>query len=594
MNIIAIDIETSGLEMNCDINFIGFYNGKDYYVIDCVNKTDEEVKEKLNKTLTTLKEKDYKFVYHNGKFDAARILYRYGIDLPLHHDVMILAYLCASASELKEHRKNLLSLKTLAKNILRAPDWDISLDKKKSTSAYDVIPYLQKDLKYTYELFFILSKELPKTRRKTYSLIMSALEAYKRIEVNGMPLDVDLLEKTYNDMKTEMESLYEYRLKKYDINFNSSKQLSELLYNKLGLTPPKITDKGNPSTDIESLSELLGKHEIIEDILEYRKYKKAVEFLTEWRESKIGNKIHANFNLSSTITGRTSCSNPNLQQIPRNKKLKTIFRSTDPEWEFVQMDYSQMELRIAAAVAGVSNMRQAYVNDEDLHTKMASFIAGKKPEEVTKEERSHAKPANFGYLYGMQAKTFVTYAKLNYGVVFSDYEAQRIRDAFFAANYELLDFYKSVEHELLNNCKVTSMMSREYEVSPDDLLNHYWRSEWIRRAINFKVQSTASDIALCAIIEIDQKLPRDRVKICGSVHDSILFLVKKTPHFVDDINLIKHIMEHPILVEKMLQPGAYIDVPLKADVEIGPWGQGKSLEEYIKEGNLNDFQVQTV
>lgn len=585
MNLMVMDIETSGLEINCDINFIGFYNGEKYYILNCIGKPDKEIKEKLQEIINKMIAKNYKFVFHNGKFDTARILYKYGINIPINHDVMILAYLCANASELREHRQKLLGLKNLAQIILRAPDWNISLDKKKSTDPEEVIPYLKKDLKYTYELYQVLSKRIPETRKKTYGLIMLALEVYKKIEVNGLPINSSRLKETHKEISLALDALYKRRMAHYNINFNSSKQLSKLLYEDLKLVPTKYTKNGQPSTDIEALTDQLGKHEIIEDILDYRGYRKAIEFLEDWDKKRIGDKIHANFNLHTTITGRTSCNSPNLQQIPRDKKLKTLFKSTDPEWEFVQMDYSQIELRVAAVVANVSNMKRIFVNNEDMHTNTAAIIAGKKPEEVTKEERTHAKSANFGYLYGMQANTFTTYAKLNYGVVFSLEEAQKIRNAFFNANYELINFYQEVETELTTFGKVTSLLNREYEVDPDLLRNRYWRSEWTRRAINFKVQSTASDIALCALVEIDQKVNPDRVKICGTVHDSILFLVKKTPYFEQDIKQIQKIMENPTLVKHLIVPGMHIDVPIRADIEIGPWGDGVSLEEYLKATN---------
>ena len=159
---------------------------------------------------------------------------------------------------------------------------------------------------------------------------------------------------------------------------------------------PCYTNTGQPATGVEALSKLKGKHDIVDLILKRREADKALTFLKDWLEKQHDGIIYPTFNLHTTVTGRTSCNNPNFQQVPRNKKLKNLFQSTDPEWEMVCLDYSQAELRTAAVVAGVQAIKNAYNNGEDLHRNMAALVAGIKPEEVTKPQRTQAKAINFG------------------------------------------------------------------------------------------------------------------------------------------------------------------------------------------------------
>ena len=266
-------------------------------------------------------------------------------------------------------------------------------------------------------------------------------------------------------------------------------------------------------------------------ILKRREADKALTFLKDWLDKQVDGMIYPTFNLHTTVTGRTSCNNPNFQQVPRNKKLKTLFQSTDPEWEMVCMDYSQAELRTAAVVAGVEAIKFAYNNGEDLHRNMAALVAGIPREEVTKQQRTQAKAINFGYLYGMQAKSFVEYAKLSYGVDVTLEDATRIRNKFFESYHELPKYYKDTQEQLMTKGYVTSIMGRRYKVSFKDLHFPDLRQKFLRRVLNFPVQSAASDIMLCALIEIHNTMNPDEVKMVATVHDSVEMLIKKNENF---------------------------------------------------------------
>lgn len=341
MNIVC-DIETENLAVNTKINYVGFYWEKDnkelFKCFDLPNDID-----KLKTWIKKAEEHGAKWAFHNGKFDAVRLLYSYGIDMKIRHDTMILVYLCSTVDELKDNRGKWLGLKYAAPRILGVDNWDISTSKKTSKSREDVVPYLEKDCKYTYKLLLKLLEELPVQRRKTYKLIIEALNAYKYVEINGLPIDLQELNKVYNDYKQQQEELSE-QLKTYaDINYNSTIQLQKLLFEDLQLPIISYTDKGAPSTGVSELKRLQGKHPIIDLLLKHREVEKALSFLESWKENAIIHDdgyyyLHSNFNMHGTVTGRTSSSDVNLQQIPRNKKLKSLFKATMPGWELACLD----------------------------------------------------------------------------------------------------------------------------------------------------------------------------------------------------------------------------------------------------------------
>lgn len=388
----VIDIETDGLDVDDAINWIGiltFNDEKDegeYYILD-PKKDDLNLLEEANNCTN---------IFHNGKFDSKVMLHQLGIDVRIDHDTMLLAYLSSFASDLIENRKGWLTLKNLAKRLLGAPDWDVGLSTKTSKNLADVEEYLKGDLYWTRKLFEYYKLNFDRRDWKTYRLIVDTSRIYRDLELNGLPIDEELLEETKCIYEEKLKECDDELIKYANINWNSPKQLQELLYTRLKLDIPERTESGQPSTGVSALSKLRGKHPIVDLILKRREIDKALTFLVDWSNRAKDGKIYANFNLATTVTGRTSCNNPNLQQVPRNKDLKTLFRSIDPDYEFVQLDYSQAELRTAGVVAKVSKIKELYNAGVDLHRNMAAKVAGIKPEEVTKAQRTAAKAINFG------------------------------------------------------------------------------------------------------------------------------------------------------------------------------------------------------
>lgn len=180
----------------------------------------------------------------------------------------------------------------------------------------------------------------------------------------------------------------------------------------------------------------------------------------------------------------------------------------------------------------------------------------------------------------MQAESFVEYAKNTYGVDVSIDQAMLIRQAFFESYPELEVYYAKVNHNILNYCEQRSIMGRKYRINPKKLINPYARSDYLRAAINFPIQSPGSDYVVSGIVDLvlGHKELRDRVRIGATVHDSVITLVREDENFFDTIYQIKTIMEQSVTAKKLISVD--IDIPIVVDVEIGPWGMGISPEEY--------------
>jgi len=509
-------------------------------------------------------------IAHNGKFDNLWIKVHYRKFFPLTFDTMLAAYI------LDENSPN--SLKYLARAILRAPDYDIDTETKKGQQEAQKNPmklfyYNGYDVLYTLKLYEYFKKQLEKDEalNKVFRhLLMPASRAFQRIEYTGVYVHQDRFKKVEEELKGKLAEVQ----KKLDfyvpgVNWSSTKQVADVLFNKLKLPIIETTKSGNPATGESILKRLLGKHPIIELLLEYREVKQSIShFVDGWKSRMVHGKLYPSFKLHGTVTGRLSCVDPNLQQVPRDKTIRSLI-GAPPGWTFVQADYSQVELRIAAMLSGDPTMKLVFQTGEDIHTKTAQVLTGKdKPE---KEERKKAKPVNFGFLYGMGAPKFVEYARDNYGVIISLEEAKKFRKRFFDT-YNMLPAWHDKQRKIVRaNGRVRTMVGRLRRLpevwSPDEKL----AAEAERQAINTPVQSFASDITLMAIIELDKKMPRSKFRIVGAVHDAILFMVRND-YLNKALPIIKKTMESPRLLTEVFNIN--MTVPIVAEIEVGDWGNG--------------------
>lgn len=567
MKYAIIDIETTGLNRFKDrVTWVGIglaeEIGEPLRYCYTYDMDDPERVKKCLAMIDKIRAKRLTTVFQNGKFDTLFMEEKYRVKIPIHEDVMLIA----TAYDLAADH----GLKDMAHKYLGVPDWDISKKQKLSGAAEVVEPYLRLDVKYTWELFCYFQKRLNDDQRKIYEKILRpAYRMYRDVERNGAYVDITALRaarRKYKKLEAERLGLLQDR---YDINWNSSGQVADVLFNKEDLPVIKKSPKtGKPSADASVLKRLAAKgYELPTLITEYKEVNTLNKmFLNRW-EDDLGTdgRIHPSFNLTNVVSGRTSCQNPNLQQVPRTKDVRAIF--TAPKGRiFFEADYSQLELRIAADYAKDPTMIEIYRTGGDIHTQTAKLMTGGR--EPTKEERSKAKAVNFGFLYGMMAKKFVDYAFSSYGVVFTEAEARQFRELYFAKYSRLLPWHKEMELLCEALGGVSNRFGRFRKLPLIYSSNKWERASAARRAVNTPVQGTGSDLLISAATQLHKELKGEGLKIVGTVHDSILgeFYEKDADWIVPEI---KRIMAHPKIMDDF---DVEFAVPLEADVGLGPWG----------------------
>lgn len=554
-----IDIESTGLNRYKDkINVCGVYVPEwDWYA-------QPTTPEAFMQILDSLPEKPH-MIWANGKFDTLFLEEQWGIPadrLTIDDDIMIMAYVLEMGQ-----RKG---LKELAKRHCGAEDWDV--DKKtKLGMSEDMLQYNRADLYWTWQVYLKLMekfREHPNSEGvwKLYrGLALASFKTYRNIERRGMFVQVDKIREMIPQYKQRAQDL-EAQLKQVaNINWNSTAQVTKVFTEDLGMPVLKRTPKGAVSVGAEQLDDYAEMGYPVAQLL--KEYKRAVRdvgfFLEPWLEQAVDSRLHPSFNVDTVRTGRTSCQDPNLQQVPRDKALRTLFVAP-PGKALFECDYSQLELRIACHYASEHTMSDIYANNGDIHTRTAQVVTGKT--EVTKEERGKAKAVNFGFLYGMSAKGFVNYAKIGYGIRVSEQEAVEIRSRYFQTYRDLEPWYALQKRLCQLDGGVYTLFGR-FRALPE-IYSDNWSDKGSaeRCCINTPVQSSGSDILLSAMIEIDNTLPECEI-VC-TVHDSILVEVPE-----DKIDLYKEkigaIMKHPALLDYF---GVNLTVPLDIDIGVGPWG----------------------
>lgn len=560
----VIDIETTGLNRYKDrITWIGVGLAEDIdselsktLIYDASSPSDLK---KFQNVIHHIKQSKARTVFQNGKFDALFIEHRIGPRIPIGEDTMLMG---TAYDLVAEH-----GLKEMAKTYLGVPDWDISKKEKLGGDRVTVVPYLKKDVKYTWKLFQYFHNNMSTKQRNLYNLLLRpAYRAYRDIERNGLYLDLEGLQKIRKKYKREEQKLFRELCSHYDINWNSSAQVAHAFYDLEGMPVLKRTAKGAPSTKADVLKELAMKgYELPQLLLTYKDAATRNKmFLNRWEGDCYESRIHPNFNLTNVVSGRTSCNNPNLQQVPRTKDIRGLF-SGAPGMILFEADYSQLELRIAAHYANEKTMIKIYQGNGDIHTETAKLFTGGR--EPTKEERGKAKAVNFGFLYGMMAPKFVEYARNSYGQVFDLNEAKHIRALFFAKYARLLPWHKEQEQLCEMQGGIYNLFGRFRRLPLIYSSNKWERASAARRAINTPVQGSGSDLLISAVTQINKEL-KGIAWIGATVHDSIIGECRvEDKDYVDGV--IRRIMKHPKVLDDF---GVTLRVPLDVDIGWGPWG----------------------
>jgi len=575
---ISFDIETSDLDPRADnsaIYCLGIGTPQCNWVVPFFYPgskfSSNNLATKVYEAVHTMVIKADEVIAHNGKFDNHWLRVHFGKGFPLTFDTMLAAYL------LEENSPH--GLKYLSSLYFEAPEYELPQPvNPKEVSLEKLARYCAFDTYYTLALYSILKGELEKDRRINQvfrHLLMPASNLFEDVEGHGVYVDLPQMGKAEIHLSQQVQEL-ESKLTELagkEVNWNSPQQVAKVLYSDLQLPIVAFTKTGNPSTSSEeALPYLLGAHPIVETLLQYREKVKLTQFISSWKEKvdPVTQRMHPTFKLHGTVTGRISCEEPNLQQVPRDVEIRSLI-TAPPGWVLVEADYSQVELRVAACLAREEAMRRIFQTGGDIHTRTAMVITGLPADKIDKDMRKKAKAINFGFVYGMGSSKFKMYAKAKYGVSLTDDEAQEFRDRFFELYPELKNWHNRQREFVHNHGYVRTPIGRKRNLPGIASFDKAIRAEAERAAVNSPVQSAASDLNLFAAIRVAQTFPED-VKIVATVHDAILMEVKED-RLNEILPQVKEIMEDREAVAEKF--GWDIPVPLEVEIKVGPWGKGK-------------------
>ena len=428
-----------------------------------------------------------------------------------------------------------------------------------------VYEYACEDADITLQLKNRLEPELKKheCEKLFYDIEMPLMPVLAEMEMNGVVLDTESLQQTSKDLTARMNEIEAriYELAGEQFNISSPKQVGDILFAKMKIVEkPKKTKTGQFVTSEEVLTQLQGKHEIVADILSFRGLKKLLSTYVDNLPSLINKRtghIHTSFNQCVTATGRLSSSDPNLQNIPvRGEDGKEIRKAFVPEpgCQFFSADYSQIELRVMAHLSGDEQMIRVFTEGHDLHAATASTIYKKPIDEVTRDERTKSKRANFGIIYG------ITVFGLAERLDISRDEAKQLIDGFFVTFPKVKDYMERAKEEARQKGYVETLFGRRRYLPDINSQNATVRGFAERNAINAPIQGTAADIIKVAMIRIYQRFQQEgiRSKMILQVHDELNFSVY--PEEKEQVE--------KIVLEEM-QGAITMAVPLVADSGFG-------------------------
>ena len=429
----------------------------------------------------------------------------------------------------------------------------------------DVYEYACEDADITLQLKNKLEPELKEhdCEKLFYEIEMPLMPVLAEMEMNGVCLDTDSLSETSKQFTQRMLDIEQkiYELAGEQFNIASPKQVGDILFGKMKIIEkPKKTKTGQYVTSEDVLQQLRNKHEIVGLILDHRGLKKLIgtyiDALPKLINPRTG-RIHTSFNQTVTATGRLSSSDPNLQNIPiRGEDGKEIRKAFVPEpgCLFFSADYSQIELRVMAHLSDDANMIKVFQEGKDLHAATAANIYKKPIEEVTRDERTKSKRANFGIIYG------ITVFGLAERLDIPRDEAKMLIDGYFATFPEVRDYMEKSKEIARKQGYVTTLFGRRRYLPDINSANSVVRGFAERNAINAPIQGTAADIIKVAMIHIFQRFKAEGIssKMILQVHDELNFSVLPEE---------KEKVEHIVLEE--MQNAFHMAVPLVADSGFG-------------------------
>ena len=565
---VCFDTETTSLNaLHSELVGIAFSweAGKGYYL--SIPEEKEKALEILEPMKVFFENQEIKKIGHNLKYDL-KVLKNYNINVKGQlFDTMVAHYLINPDMR---HNMDILAetyLKYSPKSITELiGKKGINQRSMREVSIEDQTEYAVEDADITFQLKSHFEKEMKKT--KTLELFSNVeiplVEVLTDMECEGVNLDTKFLKELSKVLLKDIKSLENLIHNEAGVDFNlaSPKQLGSVLFDELKLVEkPKKTKTGQYSTSEDVLSSLAKEHKIISNILDWRSLQKLQNTYVDALPNEINLKsgrIHTIYNQAVAATGRLSSNNPNLQNIPvrteRGQQVRKAFIARDENHLLLAADYSQIELRIIAALSKDEGMLGAFKNHEDIHAATAAKVFNVNLDKVSREQRSNAKTINFGIIYGVSAFGLSQQTNL------SRTESKELIEAYYSTYpmlrsyiYEQIDFAR-------DNGYVSTILGRRRYLKDINSQNAILRGSAERNAVNAPIQGSAADIIKLAMIAIQKRLKSENKnsKMILQVHDELVFDVPK--YEIDEIK---------ILIKEEMENAFKLEVPLVVDIGIG-------------------------
>ena len=521
--------------------------------------------EELSQLQPILENPEIQKIGQNIKYDLT-IFARHGIELQgVAFDTMLESYTLNSTGR---HNMDDLAERYLGHQTI---PFEELAGKGKNQKTFDYIDlekateYAAEDADITMKLHQCLSVELvqtPSLQQLFEQIEMPLVPVLSRVERNGVMIDPQRLLSHSKEIELRLSELEEqvHNLAGETFNLASTKQLQEILFNKLGLPVLKKTPKGAPSTNEEVLEELAQMgHQVPVLLMEHRGLSKLKSTYTDKLPqmiNKFTGRVHTSYHQAVTATGRLSSSDPNLQNIPirneQGRRIRQAFIAREG-YKIVAADYSQIELRIMAHLANDQNMIKAFAEGKDIHRSTAAEIFGVPLDQVTSEQRRSAKAINFGLIYGMSD------FGLSNQLGISRADAKKYMELYFQRYPAVQQFMIDIREKAAAKGYVETLFGRRLHLPDIQSSNAIRRKAAERVAINAPMQGTAADIIKVAMIGIDRAIKDcDDIQMIMQVHDELVFEVKN--------DRIDHYSQ---LIKAEMEKAIELNVPLIAEVGVG-------------------------
>ena len=565
---VCFDTETTGLKA-LEVELIGiafsFEAGKGYYV--SFPEDQEETKTILEAFRPFFEASAIEKIGHNLKYDI-KVLSNYNMPVKGNlFDTMIAHYLINP-----DMRHNMDVLAETYLNYQPVSITELIGKKGKNQLSMRVVPikdqteYAVEDADITYQLkeHFTGELETGNVTKLFNEVELPLVSVLTAMEIEGININTEFLKELSVALTDDINRLEKniYELAGEEFNIASPKQLGIVLFENMKLVDkPKKTKTGQYKTGEDILSYLAKDHKIIRDIQEYRQYKKLQSTYVDALPNEINPKtgrIHTQYMQAVAATGRLSSNNPNLQNIPirteRGREVRKAFIPRNNDYVLLAADYSQIELRIIAALSQEETMINAFKNGEDIHASTASKVFNVDIKDVTREQRSNAKTVNFGIIYGVSAFGLSNQTDL------SRSEAKELIDTYYETYPKLKAYMASQVDFAREKGYVETVLNRRRYLKDINSRNAMVRSGAERNAVNAPIQGSAADIIKLAMINIHNRFEKEgfKSKMLLQVHDELVFDVPK-----DELEIVK-----PIIKFEM-ENAFKMDVPLDVEVGIG-------------------------